>query len=247
VDARPGEGYLTRSDSIMLMGINPGALSVSLFSIPRDLYLETPNYGLQRAGVINALGEQDEPGGGAALVAAAIAANFPVQPDRYVRLNFDGFKAVIDALGGIDIEVPYRLVDYQFPTGDYGTMTVIFEPGWQHMDGERALIYARTRHADDDYRRAERQQQVVQAVFRAMVQPENWSRLPDALSAFFEAVDTDMTFLDMLIAAPPILLNGSRGEIAQMVIDRELIQRTPDGYAVPDYAAINPWLEAHFD
>lgn len=247
LDARQGEGYVARADSIMLLGVQPRALAVSVLSIPRDVFIETPGYGLQRINTINVLGEQDMAGGGPALVKAAIAVSFSVEPDRYMRLNFDAFTEVIDALGGIDVEVPYRLVDYQYPTEDHGTTTVIFEPGWQHMDGETALAYARTRHADDDYRRAERQQQVLAALFRAMLQPDRWPRLPGAVKAFFEAVDTDMNFLDILVVTPPLLLDGATGGIEHLVIDRDLIRRTLEGQAVPDYAALRPWLDANFD
>ncbi len=247
VDARSGEGYATRTDSIMVLGVNPAELNVSLFSIPRDLFIDTPAYGLQRANTINVLGEQDAPGTGAALVGAAIARSFQVQPDRYVRVNFNSFVRVVDVLGGIDVEVPARLVDTQYPTPDWGTTTIIFEPGWQHMDGETALAYARTRHADDDYRRAGRQQQVVEAIFRALFRPENWLRLPAVLTVFGETVDTDLTLTDLLLIAPPILRDGVSGGIDRLVIDRDLVQRSPEGNAVPNYAAIIPWLEERFD
>ncbi len=246
VDARSGEGYATRTDSIMVLGVNPAALHVSLFSIPRDLFIDTPGYGLQRANTINVLGEQDAPGTGAALVGAAIARSFQVQPDRYVRINFNSFIRLVDTLGGVDVEVPARLVDPQYPTPDWGTTTIVFEPGWQRMDGERALAYVRTRHADDDYRRAGRQQQVVEAVFRALLSPENWLRLPAALIVFGESVDTDLSLTDLLLIAPPILRDGVGG-IDRLVIDRDLVQRSLEGYAVPNYAAINPWLEERFD
>jgi LCP family protein required for cell wall assembly len=248
MDARQGEGFVARTDSIMLLGVNPEDLQAALLSIPRDIFVQVPGYDqLQRINTLNVLGEQNEAGAGPELVQAAVEASFGVEVDRYVRITFDSFTALIDALGGIDIEVPYRLVDSLYPTDDYGTTTVVFEPGWQHMDGERALAYARTRHADDDYRRAERQQQVLAATLQAMVSPENWPRLPAALQAFFSAVDTDMTLYDVLITVPPLLFDGAAGEMDRLVIGRDLIQRTAGGYAVPNYPLITPWLEAHFD
>ncbi len=247
VDARQGEGFTARTDSVMLLGVKPETLQASLLSIPRDLFIETPDYGLQRINTINVLGDQDRAWTGPGLLKAAVSASFNVGVDRYARINFDGFIALIDALGGIDVEVPSLMVDYLYPTEDNGTTTVTFEPGWQRMDGQRALVYARTRHADDDYRRAERQQQVLTAILRAMVRPENWPQWPGALQAFWSAVDTDMTFFDLLVIAPPLLLDGATGNMDRLVIDRDLIQRTAGGYAVPNYPAIAPWLEGRFD
>lgn len=246
VDARAGEGYLTRTDSVMVMGVSPANLNVSLLSIPRDIFINTPGYGLQRINTINVLGEQDQAGSGGMLVQQALASSFPMQPDRYMRVNFDGFKELIDALGGITIDVPRRIVDYEYPTDDFGTTTMIFEEGRQVMDGERALAYARTRHADDDYRRAERQQQVLFAIFRASLNPLNWPRVPVATGTFFQHIDTNMSLWDMLAIAPPVLLDGASGGIDKMVITRDLLQYTANGNALPNYELLNPWVEDHF-
>lgn len=98
-------------------------------------------------------------------LAAETVEQFLDLPIHYTaQINFDGFARVIDALGGVTIDVPRRIVDDAYPTPDFGTVRVEFEPGPQRMDGARALIYARTRHADSDFGRAERQQQVVRAV-----------------------------------------------------------------------------------
>ena len=247
VDARTGEGFVTRTDSIMVLGVQPAGLDVSLLSIPRDLYVDTPGDGMQRINAVNVLGEMDTPGQGGVLVQQTIAANFGIETAHYVRINFEAFTDLIDALGGIEIDVPSLLIDYEYPTADGGTTTIRFEQGTQHMTGEQALAYARTRHADDDYRRADRQQQVLIATADAMLNPANWGRLPAAGAAFWGAVDTDMNVLDMAIIAPSVLLDAAAGAVDRMVITREWIVRSPEGYAVPDYAALDSWLRAHFD
>jgi LCP family protein required for cell wall assembly len=84
--------------------------------------------------------------------------------DAVAQINFDGFAKVIDVLGGVDIDVPTHIIDDEYPTPDFGTTRIEFKPGVQHMDGATALIYARTRHADSDFGRAERQQQVLRAI-----------------------------------------------------------------------------------
>lgn len=242
VDSREGEGWVTRADSIILVGIDPGRLRLGMLSVPRDLSIEVPGYGMQRVNTVNMLGEMEQPGGGPALVKAGIAQSFGITPERYVRLDFEGFVRLIDAVGGVTIDVPARLVDYNYPTEDYGVMTVEFEAGPQHMDGQRALIYARTRYADDDYRRAERQQQVISALLGRLANPLNW---PSALAALSQAVDTDVTLWDMIVLAPPVIVNRGRGE--QLVINREYITTTAEGVAVPDYQQIAPWLQTYFD
>ena len=242
VDARPGEGFVTRTDSIMLAGLQPSRVRVSLLSIPRDLFIDVPGYGEQRINAVNVLGEMDAPGSGPDLLAQGIAASFGIQPDRYLRLNFQAFTDLIDAVGGITVDVPRTIVDYQFPTMDGGTMELRFEPGSQQMDGERALQYARTRHADDDYQRANRQQQVLTALSLKLLNPINWPRVATVVNG---SMDTNLTLIDFVTQAPTILLNAGRFE--RLVIDRDYITASAGGNAVPDYAKLSPWLYERFD
>lgn len=242
VDSRDGDGWVTRADSIMLIGADPSRLRVSLLSIPRDLSITAPDYGLQRINVVHMLGEMEETGGGPRLMSEAIALSFGVRPERYVRLNFQGFVDVIDAVGGVTIDVERAIVDSNYPTDDYGVQTVRFEPGVQHMDGARALIYARTRYADDDYRRAERQQQVVSALLGKLVNPVYW---PAALAVLNRSLDTSLTLWDILALAPTVLVNGGRFDT--LVIDRDYITATADGVAIPNYAALEPWIRDRFE
>ena len=100
--------------------------------------------------------------------AMAVSSLLGINIDYTAQVNFAGFAHVVDAVGGVTIDVPRRIVDDEYPTADFGVMQVVFEPGLQRMDGERALIYARTRHADSDFGRAERQQQVLHAIMDAL-------------------------------------------------------------------------------
>lgn len=242
LDSREGEGWLARADSVILVGINPAQLRVSLLSIPRDLSLDTPGYGMQRINVVNVLGEMEQAGRGSTLLAAAVEQNFGVSVERTARLDFNGFVELIDAVGGVTIDVERAIVDDFYPTGDGGVMSIRFESGVQHMDGARALIYARTRQSDDDYRRAERQQQVVSALLGKLSNPAYW---PAAFSVLNRSVDTNLTVWDMLRLAPPVILN--RGRFEQLVIDRDKITATAAGVAIPDYAQITSWLAGRFD
>jgi len=242
LDSRDGQGMLARSDTIMLLGIDPAQLRVSLLSIPRDIHIDVPGYGLQPINTINLLGEMESPGTGPALLSESIARDFGVSPDRYVRLDFTTFVELVDAVGGITIYVNRAIVDDAYPAGEDAVISVRFEAGLQYMDGERALIYVRTRHADDDYRRAERQQQVLTAVVGRLRNPARW---PSVLQVLSRDVDTNLTPGDMLAILPPLLLNA--GRLEQMVIDRDYIVGTSEGYGIPDYALIAPWLVERFD
>ncbi|MBZ0280489.1 MAG: LCP family protein [Anaerolineae bacterium] len=241
VDGRGGEGYVSRTDSIMLLGIYPAQLRASLLSIPRDLFIDVPNYGIERINTVNMLGEMEGEGNGPALLASALQQTFNVTVDRYVRLDFQGFVELINAVGGVTIDVERAIVDDAYPTEDGGVISIRFDPGLQQMDGERALIYARTRHGDDDYQRAARQQQVLSGLLSRLVNPLRW---PAALSVLNRYTDTNLTLWDMLTLAPPVVLN--RGRFEQLVIDRDYIAGTAEGYAVPNLDAIAPWLEGRF-
>ncbi len=242
LDSRAGEGASARTDSIMLLGIIPAQLQASLLSMPRDLFIDVPGYGSQRINTINLLGEQDAPGSGPALLAASIQATFGVDVDRYVRLDFQGFVRLIDAVGGVTIDVERAIIDNAYPTEDGGTMSIRFDPGLQHMDGERALIYARTRHTDDDYQRAARQQQIISALAGRLFNPLVW---PGALAALGSSVETDLTIGDMLSLSLPILAN--RGRFDQLVIDREWIVGSAQSHAMPNLERLIPWLRSRFN
>lgn len=242
IDSREGDGWVARADSVMLVGIDPTRLRVTMMSVPRDLSIDVPGYGLQRINTVNMLGEIEEAGRGPALVKAGIVQSFGIETERYVRLDFKGFIQLIDAVGGVTVDVARPLVDYNYPDGDHDVMTIRFEPGAQYMNGERALIYARTRYADDDYRRAERQQQVVGALMSKLINPIHW---PAVIGALQQSIDTDLNLWDMLTLAPPVLMNGGSGE--RLVIDRDYITATAKGVSIPDYEEIAPWLESYFD
>lgn len=241
VDGRDSEGFVSRTDSIMLLGINPSRLRTSILSFPRDLFIDVPGYGSQRINTVNVLGEQQKLGGGTELLMAAINQDFGVQVDRYARLDFQGFVELIDAVGGVTIDVERSIVDSSYPSEDGGVTTIQFDSGVQHMDGERALIYARTRHADDDYQRAGRQQQVVSALLGRMALPVYW---PAAISVLNRSLETNLTVVDMTLLAPPVLLNIGRYE--RLVIDRDYVLGGAEG-VVPDYGKITPWLEGRFE
>lgn len=240
-DGRANEGFLSRTDSMMLIGVKPSQLRLSLLSIPRDLFIEVPGFGSQRINTINLLAEQQKRGTGPNLVMETISQDFGVRLNRYVRVDFNGFVQLVDSVGGITIDVEHTIIDDQYPTENGGVEYVKFDMGVQQMDGKRALIYARTRHADDDYHRATRQQQVISALLAKLVNPLRW---PSALAVLRSSVDTNLTVLDMYTIVVPALLN--RGRYETLVVDRDYIKGSSEGHAVPNYEKLLPWIMERF-
>ncbi|MFZ9857729.1 MAG: LCP family protein [Roseiflexaceae bacterium] len=214
-DAQAG----VRSDTLMLIRVNPQLGSVSLLSIPRDTRVEIRGRGPSKINAAYAHGYQraqdlfegdvTQQESGMALAAetvdvfAQLSVN-GVPVDYITQVNFAGFANLIDALGGITVDVPKRIVDEAYPTDDYGTMRIEFVPGPQRLNGERALIYARTRHADNDFGRNLRQLQVVYAVLselqtRGVI---GWGQLFfDAPQVLGGTVKTTIPFADPSIFA----------------------------------------------
>lgn len=166
MDQRPGEfGMSTRTDTMILIRLDPVTNRIGILSIPRDLYVEIPpNYGLQKINTAYGLGELEGPGGGPRLAMQTVQYNFGIRVNEYVVVNFETFTSIIDMIGGVNVEVPYTINDQYYPDMNYGYDPFYIEAGWQHMDGQTALKYARTRHTDDDIARGQRQQQVLYAI-----------------------------------------------------------------------------------
>ncbi len=135
-------------------------------------------------------------------------------------IGLQGVRDVVDAVGGIDITVPQAIHDDTYPTDDYGYQVVDIPAGRQHMDGDTALKYARTRHQDSDFARAGRQQQVIVAVGNAMLNPLNWPRIPAVATALSKSIRTDVTPLDAVAVGAAML--RSPGGPDHLVIDTTL-------------------------
>lgn len=200
-DARRGD-ETTRTDAIVLVRIEREGGRVSMLSIPRDLWVDYPTGGEGRINAAYALGEKRYgPGGGAALTMATVGRLVDVEVDNFVLINFQGFETLIDQLGGITVDAPEAIYDPAYPTEDYGTIEVRFRKGPQRLDGERALVYARTRHADSDFGRNQRQQLVLMAIFdrireRGLLQ--QLTSLDEYTGAMRDYVQTDLSRSRML-------------------------------------------------
>ena len=254
LDARPGARAL-RSDSIIILTINPQSGSAGILSVPRDLAVRDPMTGeTVKVNTIYGLGDiRGYPGGGPEFMHQTLTelTGYPI--DYYVTVNFDGFKQIIDLINGIEIDVAKDIIDKEYPTEDYGVEELFIPKGYQHMDGELALKYARTRHADSDYGRAARQQQVIMAIKDKITQPGQMAsllpRIPGLAIAMANSVQTNMP-VERAIALARALDKANLENVTRVVIDSKMGKVTDDpkwGYLlVPDMTKLHAAAAAIF-
>jgi LCP family protein required for cell wall assembly len=188
---QPADG--SRSDTLIVLSIDSQTKTAGILSVPRDLQVAVPGYGLQKINAAYFYGEHDHlPGGGPGLAMATVSQYFNVPVQYYISINFSGFEKVIDMVGGIDVYVPTAIDDPLYPGPNNSYIHVHFDPGLQHLDGVRALEYARTRHSDSDFGRNRRQQQVIQALRARVLQLDMVPRLPMLLGELAGAIETNI-------------------------------------------------------
>lgn len=239
LDRRPGEsGLAYRTDTMMLISLDPETQSLGVLSIPRDLYVEVPGYSaLQRINTPMVLGELQQTGYGPTLAMQTIQYNLGIRVQEYAVVDFHAFVTLVDALGGVDLDVPYPIADYDYPSMDYGYDPFIIQAGLQHLDGATALKYARTRHNDSDFERARRQQAVMFAIrdelFNGDQLPGFIAQSPSLLASLSEDVYTSLS-LDQMIQLAVYLRDIPVENIHTGVIDANYISdyTTDDGAQV---------------
>ena len=162
----PGHDGQNLSDTMMVISYDTKSKQASMISIPRDLYVKIGEYGSAKINAAHSYGETYKyPGGGPALAEKVVSQVLNIPIHYYVRADFTGLKQIVDAVGGVDINVAQDLVDPYYPADDgLGGKTLYIKAGMQHMNGTAALRYSRSRETTSDFDRARRQQQVLVAV-----------------------------------------------------------------------------------
>jgi LCP family protein required for cell wall assembly len=192
-DCRSEDKGLCRTDTMILATLDPTSATAGVVTIPRDLWVPIPGLGENRINTAYYYGAVNRyPGGGSALAKKTVEYNFGRRVDYYVLIDFNGFRKTIDALGGFYINIPKAIDDPEYPTEDYRTRHIHFDAGIQHMNGEQALEYARTRHEDTDFKRSKRQIQVILAVRERALRLDLLPKLPALLESMWGTVETDM-------------------------------------------------------
>lgn len=181
-----GEGN-SRSDALLVATLNNKDKSIKLVSIPRDSYVYIPTVGYKdKITHAHAYGGID-----ATRETVEGLLNVPI--DYYFRVNFDAFIEIVDALGGVTVDVPYEINELD----ENDKRTVHLMPGTQEVNGREALALARTRHQDSDVERGKRQQMILEAIASKATSVTSFTKYDKVLAAVGNNMQTDMTFDEM--------------------------------------------------
>ena len=258
IDQRTGEDGAFRTDTMIVVSIDPVRKTVGMLSIPRDLWVDIPGYQPNRINTANYLGDSSGyPGGGPALAARTVTDNLGINIDRYLRVNFDVFTQIVNLVAPTGVEVcPNEAIDDDhYPDAGYGTINVHFDAGCQSLDAERLLQYARTRATEgSDFDRAARQQEVIKALRDVVLNAGGIVNFIGQIPALWDSLSgayvTDLT-LEEIIA-----LGGLAGEIPRDNIQSGVINNlyvdlatTASGeqVLVPRYGAIRSLMDDVFN
>lgn len=235
VDRAADGSFTGRADTIMLLQVNPLKPDVALLSIPRDLWVPIPGYGENRINTAHFFAEANQSGSGPRATIEVVEANFGVRVRSYARVRFDDFKYVIDAMGGVDINLAEAMGG--LPAGRH------------HLNGEQALAFARDRKGTDDFFRMNQGQFILVATARQMINPLTWPRIPAMTAAFFQAVDTNLPIWEWPRIGLALLRSGMDG-VDHRTVNREMVTPvvTQEGaqVLVPNWDAIRPVVAEMF-
>lgn len=224
VDERAGD--VGRSDTMFAVTVDTGSSEAALLSVPRDTRVKIPGHGWDKINHAYATGKEK-------LSQKAAEDLLGIPFDYYVVINFAAFGKIVDAVGGVDIDVEKRMY-YRDP---YDDLVIDFRPGHQHMDGKSAIKYVRYRGEDGDIGRIERQQKFVKAMLEKVTSPSIIPRVPSIIREVGSAVSTNMSTSEMLSMAK--LLNDAhkKGLKTDMVPGRPAYIRDIS-YWLPDIVAL---------
>ncbi|RLC38973.1 hypothetical protein DRH27_00935 [Candidatus Falkowbacteria bacterium] len=204
-------GYLT--DTIMIASLDIKTKKIALISIPRDLAVPAEDRGWIKINHINAYAEAEAQNSGGLAISQAVSDVFAIPIDYYIRLDFDGFVNIVDELGGLNVQVENTLDDYSYPVmgmeeaepyeARYEHLHV--EEGWQKMDGDLALKFARSRHGirgeGSDFARAKRQQKILEAAKNKILSMSVLFKpkmISDIISQYNEHVSTNLKIWEII-------------------------------------------------
>jgi len=249
-DQRSGLSY--RTDTMVIAILWPSEGQVSLISIPRDLWIYIPTVGMQRINTAYQSGEiTSYQGGGPGLLKDTIQYNLGIRIDHTAMVDFDGFRRIVNTLGGIDLPVAcaytdWRLIDPSYdPYDENNWWLYSVGPGQIHMDGDLALWYARSRSKSNDFDRGRRQQEVLRAIFTKTLQTETFSKIPQLYLDLSQTVVTDLE-LDDVIRMVPYALKLTNADIRSYYIRPPYVSAwtTPGGASVqlPNEASLTQLL-----
>jgi polyisoprenyl-teichoic acid--peptidoglycan teichoic acid transferase len=255
IDRRPGEtGLAYRTDSMMLVSVDPATQALGILSLPRDLYINLPtNNDLLRINTPLAYGEGQRNGYGPTLLMQSVQYNLGIRVHEYLIVDFQAFIDLINAIGGIDVETHYTIDDPYYPNMNYGYDPFYLPAGRHHLNGYDALRFARTRHGDSDIERAERQQQVIGALRHRLLRldmlPSLLAQAPQLWASWSDHVHTGLT-LEQVVQLALYLKDIPSENIRMGVVGYDYLQdyRTARGESVliPNRSALSQLLNNVF-
>ncbi|MBK8615575.1 MAG: LCP family protein [Anaerolineales bacterium] len=249
-DKRPGSSY--RTDTLLIAIVWPKDGQVSLISIPRDLWVYIPTVGMQRINTAYQSGEiTSYAGGGAGLLKDTVTYNLGIRIDHTAMVEFDGFRRIVDTLGGVEVPIScaftdWRLIDPTYdPENEDNWWLFTVGPGQIHMDGDLALWYARSRSKSNDFDRGRRQQEVIRTIFTKALQTDTFNKIPQLYNDFSSTIITDLGLADLLLMSP-YAVNFTNANIRGYYIRPPYVSpwTTPGGASVllPNEAELNQML-----
>ena len=232
IDRAPEGTDASRTDTNIVLSINPLRPIVNMLSIPRDLWVNIPDEGENRINTAHFFAEANEPGSGPRASMQTIRENFGIPIDYYVRIRFDGVKEIVEAMGGLNIELPEAMSGY--------------EAGTHLLDGDQALAFVRDRSGSDDFFRMQRGQLAVKAMVKQSLKPSNWPKLPAVAMAAMKTMDNNIPVWQMPRIGLAVARAALTDRINNQTITREMVTpfTTSEGAMVllPNWDLINPLL-----
>jgi LCP family protein required for cell wall assembly len=236
IDQAPNGTAQGRTDTMILTSIPPILPNMHMLSIPRDLYVDIPDVGLQRINTAHYFAEINKAGSGPRAAAITVARNFHVMRPLTVRLSVTGFREIVDAMNGVDIYLPTPMSG--------------MDAGWHHLDDGSALYFVRDRSGSDDFMRQQRQHIFIKGVVRWMINPLKWHLIPSVIKACFSAVDSNVPVFYYPRIVYSLLFSTIRS-VDMQSLDRATMvtpYTTEGGGSVllPNWDAINPLIRMYY-
>lgn len=192
-----------RADTIFVIMYEPKTKNVSMLSVPRDTRVRISE---NRWDKINHSFNY----GGAEKVVSTLENFLGIQIDYYVQLDFHGFERMVDAIGGLELDVENRMY-YEDPYDGEDGFIIDLYPGMQKLDGKKAIQYVRYRDEEGDIGRVKRQQHFINTAYEKMLTPEMFKKLPELAKVAYESVSTNMSIVDMISVAKTLHENARTG------------------------------------
>lgn len=222
-----------RSDTLFVVTVDTNTKEVAMLSIPRDTRVKIPGHGYDK--INHAYAE-----GGHKLSQQAVEGLLGIPIDHYIMINFNAFNKIVDAVGGVDIDVEKRMY-YEDPYDGKDGLVIDLRPGLQHMDGNTAIQYVRYRDEEGDIGRVQRQQKFIRALMKEVASPSVIPRIPAIIQQVSAAVKTDMSTTDMLSLAK-ILNDAYKNGLKADMVPGKPAYISDISYWLPDVVALRQHL-----